>query len=410
MAAEIASGDALAQPQDVVTPVPVAVPYDKDPQADHQRAAIEERQSFVERVSGARIEHIAQFSFDPGTTVGNIESLTGVAQVPLGIAGPLRVNGEYAHGDFLIPLATTEGTLVASYNRGMKVLNLCGGVTTTLADDRMQRAPVFVFESARQARHFRDWVTLHFDDIRRAAEMTSRVAKLLAIETYLSNNFAFLRFDFATGDAAGQNMVGRATYAACEWIVATNSTVLRYHLESNVATDKKVSHINLLHTRGKRVTAEATIPAAILREELRVDAGSIQDLGIVSNVGAFLAGATNNGLHAANALAAMFIATGQDVANVAEGSAAIVYGEETPNGGLYLSITIPSLIVATHGGGTGLATQRECLAILGCDGAGKVNKLAEIMAAVALAGELSLAAAISSREWVAAHERLGRKR
>ena len=409
MATEIASEEAQAQPE-APRSVPVAVPYEKDALADHQPAAIKRRQEFVQLTSGARIEHLARFSFDPRTTIGNIESLTGAAQVPLGMAGPLRVNGEYARGDFLIPLATTEGTLVASYNRGMKVLNLSGGATTTIADARMQRAPVFVFASARHARAFRDWVDLHFDEIRRAAEMTSRVAKLLAIETYLSNNFAFLRCDFETGDAAGQNMVGRATLAACEWIVSANGTVLRYHLESNVATDKKVSHINLLHTRGKRVTAEATIPCAVLRDELRVDAESLRDLGVVGNVGAFLAGATNNGLHAANALAAMFIATGQDVANVAEGSAAVIYGERMPNGDFYISITIPSLIVATHGGGTSLATQRECLAILGCDGSGHVNKLAEIMTAVALAGELSLAAAISSREWVAAHERLGRKR
>jgi hydroxymethylglutaryl-CoA reductase (NADPH) len=292
----------------------------------------------------------------------------------------------------------------------MKVLNLAGGVTCTIAEDHMQRAPVFVFASARAARAFRDWVAERFDDIRQVAESSSHVAKLLQIETYLSNNFAFLRFDFATGDAAGQNMVGRATLFASEWIVRTNKTVVRYYLESNFATDKKVSHINALHTRGKRVTAEATIPAAILRDRLRVEPSQLRDHGIIANVGAFLSGASNNGLHAANAIAAMFIATGQDVANVAEGSAAIVYGDVTAANDLYLSITIPSLIVATHGGGTGLATQRECLAILGCEGSGHVNKLAEIVAAVVLAGELSLAAAISANEWVSAHERFGRKR
>ena len=389
---------------------PEGVPYEKDPLLDHARSAVEHRQQFVERVAGVHIDHVRRFTFDPATTRGNIESLTGVAQVPLGIAGPLRVNGEYAKGDFLIPLATTEGSLVASYNRGMKVLNRAGGVTCTIVEDRMQRAPVFVFTSARGARDFRDWLQAHLADIRRVAESTSRMAKLLQIEVYLSNNFAFLRFDFTTGDAAGQNMVSRATLAACEWIVVANPSVARYYLESNFATDKKVSHINTLKTRGKRVTAEATIPAALLRERLRVDPSSFRDHGIISNIGVFLSGATSNGLHSANALAAMFIATGQDVANVAEGSAAVVYGDVTPASELYLSITIPSLIVATHGGGTGLATQRECLAILGCDGPGHVNKLAEIVAAVALAGELSLAAAISAGEWVSAHERFGRKR
>ena len=393
-----------------VTVAPHGVPYEKDPVLDHTPAVIAHRQEFVEQTSGVHLDHLRRFSFDPATTRGNIESLTGVAQVPLGIAGPLRINGEYAQGEFLIPLATTEGSLVASYNRGMKVLNESGGVTCTIVEDHMQRAPVFIFPSAREARGFRDWVQEHLVEIRTAAESTSHVAKLQGIETYLSNNFAFLRFDFATGDAAGQNMVGRATYVACEWICAVNETIVRYYLESNFATDKKASYINNLHTRGKRVTAEATIPAEVLSRRLRAQPARLRDHGIVANVGAFLAGASNNGLHAANAIAAMFIATGQDVANVAEGSAAVLVGDVTSSGDLYFTITIPSLIVATHGGGTGLATQRECLAILGCDGPGNVNKLAEIVAAVVLAGELSLAAAISSDEWVSAHERFGRKR
>ena len=397
-------------PSAAIAEAPCSVPYEKDPFLDHAAAAIERRQEFVEHTSGVHLEHTRHYSFDPTLTRGNIESLMGVAQIPLGIAGPLRVNGEYAKGDFLIPLATTEGSLVASYNRGMKVLNASGGVTATVVEDHMQRAPVFVFASAREARTFRDWLQQRIADIRGVAESTSHVAKLQSIETYLSNNLAFLRFDFATGDAAGQNMVGRATYAACEWIRAVNPEVNRYYLESNFATDKKSSYINTLHTRGKRVTAEATIPAAVLRERLRTEPARLRAHGLVANVGAFLAGASNNGLHAANAIAAMFIATGQDVANVAEGSAAVLYGDVTPNDDLYFSITIPSLIVATHGGGTSLATQRECLAILGCDGPGNVNKLAEIVAAVVLAGELSLAAAISADEWVSAHERFGRKR
>ena len=392
------------------TPLPHGVPYEQDPQLDHAAPALERRQAFIEQFTGVHLDHIRRFSFDPEATQGNIESLIGVAQMPLGIAGPLRINGEYANGDFLIPLATTEGSLVASYNRGMKLLNRAGGAICTISEDHMQRAPVFVFRSARAARAFRDWVVERFEDIRRIAESTSHVAKLLEIESYLSNNFAFLRFDFATGDAAGQNMVSRATLVACEWIVRANRSIVRYHLESNFATDKKVSHINTLHTRGKRVTAEVTIPAALLRERMRVDPMQLRDHGAAGSLGAFLSGAMNNGLHAANAIAAMFIATGQDAANVAEGSAAVAHLDVTPANELYFSITLPSLIVATHGGGTGLATQRECLAMMGCDGSGKAKKLAEIIAGVVLAGELSLFAAISANEWVAAHERFGRKR
>lgn len=406
--ASIKSGD----PQPGAAPMtPVShIPYDKNPDRDYTPELVAARQAFVERQTGVAPRHVGHFSFEPSAVRGNIESFVGVAQVPIGLAGPLQVNGEHAQGAFYIPLATTEGTLVASYSRGMKVLNLAGGVTCTVSEDAMQRAPVFIFASAREARAFRDWIREHMAEVRRVAEMTSRVAKLTTVETYLASRFAFLRFDFTTGDAAGQNMVGKATYAACQWILANAPGVRRFFLESNVATDKKVSHVNMLRTRGKRVTAEATIPRHVLQEELRVQPETLVYHGGVANVGAFLSGATNNGLHAPNAITAMFIATGQDVANVTEGSAAVIYGELTPERDLYISITLPSLIVATHGGGTGLATQRECLEILGCYGHGKVNKLAEIVAGVVLAGEISLAGAISSLEWVSAHERMGRHR
>jgi len=396
--------DHVAEPQER----PKSVPYSKDD--NYAPEMIAERQRFIEQISGTKLNHLSRYSFDPHVTRGNIENFTGVAQVPVGFAGPLRVNGEHAQGEFIIPLATTEGTLVASYNRGMKVLNLSGGVTCTVQGDHMQRAPVFVFESAREARAFRDWVDEHMTDIRREAESTTRVGKLQYIDTYLASKFAYLRFNFSTGDAAGQNMVGRATFAACSWILEHNATIRRFYLESNLATDKKASQVNLMRTRGKRVTAEAVIKRDTLLDVKRVEPESLHYHWGVANVGSILSGANNNGLHSPNAITAMFIATGQDVANVAEGSAGIVYTELTPERDLYLSITIPSLIVATHGGGTGLPTQRECLEVLGCQGKGKVYKFAEIVAGVVLAGEISLAAAISSLEWVSSHEEYGRNR
>ncbi len=387
---------------------PRTVPYDKE--NNYTPEIIAARHRFAEELTGVRLQHIPHYSFDPEITRGNVENFAGVAQVPIGFAGPLKVNGEYARGEFLIPLATTEGTLVASYNRGIKVLNLSGGVLTTVQDDKMQRAPVFVFDSAREARAFRDWVEEHFEEIREAAEATSSVAKLLYVDTYLANKFAYLRFNYTTGDAAGQNMVGRATFAACSWILDHVDNVRAFYLESNLATDKKHSQINLMRTRGKRVTAEAVVPRDVLVQHLRVEPESLQYHSSVANVGAFLSGANNNGCHSVNGITAMFIATGQDVANVSESSSGIVYTEITRDGDLYISITIPSLIVATYGGGTGLATQRECLELMGCYGKGKVKKLAEIVAGVALAGELSLGAAISSLDWVSSHEKYGRNR
>ena len=327
----------------------------------------------MESAAGVRLRHLSHYSFDPHVARGNCENFTGVAQMPVGFAGPLRVNGEHAHGEFLIPLATSEGTLVASYNRGLKALNACGGVKVTVVGDCMQRAPVFVFADARAGREFVAWVQAHVDEIRHEAEATSSVAKLQYIDPYLANKFVYLRFNFSTGDAAGQNMVGRATFAACNWILERYPAVTLLRL-FGVEPEQLVHHYS------------------------------------VANVGALMAGANNNGLHSANGITAMFIATGQDVANVAESSAGILYCEVTPDGGLYGSLTIPSLIVATYGGGTGLATQRDCLEVLGCYGKGHVLKFAEIVAAVALAGEISLAAAIASSDWVAAHEKYGRNR
>jgi hydroxymethylglutaryl-CoA reductase (NADPH) len=382
----------------------------RDSTDDYSETAIKTRQDFVEQFTGAKFKHLKHYSFDPHILPGNIEHFTGVAQIPIGFAGPIKVNGEFATGEFLIPMATTEGTLVASYNRGIKVLNLSGGVKTTVVADAMQRAPVFVFEDARAGRKFVSWVLDNFDQIKEHAEATSSVAKLKDIDAYTANKFVYLRFNYTTGDAAGQNMVGRATFAACGWVIDNYEGIKHFYLESNFATDKKASQVNIMRTRGKRVTAEATIPRNVLIEHMRVEPESLAYHSGVANVGAFLSGANNNGAHSANGITAIFIATGQDVANVSESSAGVVYTELTPEKDLYISITIPSLIVATYGGGTSLATQRECLEILGCYGRGGVNKLAEIIAGVVLAGEISLASAISSSDWVSSHEKYGRNR
>lgn len=384
------------------------IPCNKEDNYD--MGIIKKRQEFVENFAGIQLEHIKHHSFDPAITKGNIENFTGVAQIPMGFAGPVKVNGEHAKGEFIVPLCTSEGTLVASYNRGMKLINASGGATVTIVEDHMQRAPVFVFESTRQARDFSLWLDEHIDEIREQAQSGSKVAKLLDIEKYLASKFVYLRFNYSTGDAAGQNMVSMATFLACSWILAQYKGIEHFYMDSNITTDKKSSQINTLKTRGKRVVAEITIPRDILMQQMKVDPETLVHLSNVANLGAFMAGSSSNGLHSANALAALFMATGQDVANIAESSNGLIYTEVTPSGDLYVSLTLPSLIVATYGGGTGLPTQRECLEVLGCSGQGKVRKFAEIVAAVALAGELSLAAALSSLDWVTSHERLGKNR
>jgi hydroxymethylglutaryl-CoA reductase (NADPH) len=382
----------------------------RDRENDYTREAAEARRAFLEHETGVALEHVSRYSFDPSIVAGNVEQFIGVAQVPIGIAGPLLVDGEHAQGEFYVPLATAEGTLVASYNRGMKLLREAGGVKATVMDDAMQRAPAFVFDSAREARAFGEWLTEHFDEIREAAEATTRSGRLRDIEQYSASRMLFTRFNYTTGDAAGQNLSGKATQAACDWIVANHPQVDHYFLESNFATDKKSSQVNMLRTRGKRVVAEATIPGELIEKHMHSTSELLFRARQVSNLGGFMSGVNNNGAHSANGITALFIATGQDVANVAESSAAFVHAELRANGDYYYSVTIPSLIVATYGGGTGLATQRECLELLGSYGKGKVRRLAEIVAATVLCGELSLGSAIVAEEWVAAHDLYGRNR
>ena len=333
--------------------------------------------------------------------------------MPIGIAGPLLVDGEHAKGEFYVPLATAEGTLVASYNRGMKLLREAGGVKTTVMDDAMQRAPSFLFPSAREVARVRrvagEAETLRGgqgggrgdDQLGQAPRHRAVLGRPHPLHPLQLHDRRRRRAEpDRQGDRRRVRLDPRQLPGELE----------HFFLESNFATDKKSSQVNMLRTRGKRVVAEATIPNELVKRIMRSDTELMFKARQVSNLGGFMSGVNNNGAHSANGITAMFIATGQDVANVAESSAAFVYTELRENGDYYYSVTIPSLIVATYGGGTGLATQRECLELLGCYGAGKVRKLAEIVAATVLCGELSLGSAIVAEEWVAAHDLYGRNR
>jgi hydroxymethylglutaryl-CoA reductase (NADPH) len=382
----------------------------RDPQNDYTRAMADARRAFATAQTGAPLEHVGSYSLDPGTLPGNVENFMGVAQVPIGLAGPLRVDGEEARGDFLIPLATTEGTLVASYNRGMRVLGECGGVKTTVVKEAMQRAPVFMFDDARAARDFGVWLVENHARIKEVAESTTSVGKLIEVQQFHVGPMRYLRFNYTTGDAAGQNMTGKATFAACEWIRENYAAGCTYYLSGSIDTDKKHSQINTLLTRGRRVVAEATLKREVCERLLGVTPEQLYRARQVHMLGGYMAGSAYLGAHAANGLTALFIATGQDVANVSESHAGMAFTRITDDGDYYWSITLPSLIVGTYGGGTGLATQRQCLELLGCYGKGKVGKFAEICAGVVLAGDISLSSAILAGDWVSSHDKYGRNR
>ena len=375
-----------------------------------QPEIIKERQAFIERETGASMWHTSHMSIDPATLSGNVENSIGVTQMPLGLAGPLHVNGEHAQGHFYVPMATTEGTLVASYSRGMRLLTASGGVKTTIVERFMQRAPVFHFDDAREARDFRDWLRANFETVKEVAETTTSVGKLSHIESYNVAKMCYTRFNFTTGDAAGQNMCSKAAQAACKWIDKTYPNKMRFTLSGSIETEKKHSAINSLHSRGARVIVEATLPHHLVKQMTRADTRDMYRARQVSTTGAMLVGASNNCVHPGNGIASIFIATGQDEANVAEAITGLTYVELLSNNDLYWSMTLPSLIVATYGGGTGLATQREALEIMDCYGTGKVEKLIEIIAGAVLAGEISLASAVISDEWVESHDKHGRNR
>jgi len=377
---------------------------------DFQPEIIKARQDFIEQETGTKVPHISHMSIDPSTLAGNVENAIGVTQMPLGLAGPLLVNGEHAQGHFYVPMATTEGTLVASYSRGMRILTAAGGVKTTIIERYMQRAPVFHFEDARAAKAFGVWLKDNFEKIKEVAESTTSVGKLSHIEEYGVAKMWYTRFNYTTGDAAGQNMCGKATQAACKWIDKNYTEKMRFTLSGAIETEKKHSGMNQLHCRGARVVVEAVLPHDLMKQMTRADTRDIYRARQVSTVGAMLTSASNNCVHPANGIASMFIATGQDEANVAEAITGITYVELLPNNDLYWSITLPSLVIASYGGGTGLATQRECLEMMDCYGTGKVEKLIEIIAGAVLAGEISLSSAVISDEWVESHDKHGRNR
>jgi len=387
-----------------------ADPIPRNPDNDYSGEQAARRRDFIRGKTGANLGAVAAFSIDPAVTQGNIENFIGTIQMPLGLAGPIRIRGEHAKGDFYVPLATTEGTLVASYSRGMRAISESGGVKTTVVKHSMQRAPVFLFEDALEARDFGDWLKNNRAEIGQVAESTTSSGKLVEIEQYPVANMLYTRFCYTTGDAAGQNMTGKATFVACEWIRKNHPLKPRYILSGAIDTDKKHSAMNLIQTRGKRVIAEFTLKKEVAHELLRVDPENLYRYRQIAAVGAIQAGSAYSGAHSANGIAALFIATGQDEANVAESHAGITYGQLLDSGDYYWSVTLPAVICATWGGGTGLPCQRECLEMLDCYGAGKADKFAEIVAAVVLAGDVSLTSAVLAGDWVASHETHGRNR
>lgn len=341
---------------------------------------------------------------------GNIENFVGMAQVPVGLAGPLRLNGDHARGEVMVPLATTEGALVASYSRGMKAITRSGGATAKILDEGVQRAPYFKFEDLATVGRFVAFTLAHLEDFRTITGKTSRYADFKQVRPIIEGNSVTLVFEFTTGDAAGQNMVTICTDAICSFLLeGCGETVLEFYIESNASGDKKANFQSFQHVRGKKVSIELTLPRAVVAEVLKTTPENLERFGRAAAYGSLKTGTLGVQAHCANGLAALFIACGQDAACVAEAAVGIIRMELTPAGDLYAAGTFPNLIVGSVGGGTRLPTQRECLEIMDCYGPGKAGRLAEITAGVCLAGELSILSALAEGHFVRAHASLGRR-
>jgi hydroxymethylglutaryl-CoA reductase (NADPH) len=377
--------------------------------------AAEIRRMALERMTRTPLDHIAHHSLDVGrASKRNCENFIGVAQVPMGVVGPLRVRGKHVDGDVWVPLATTEAALVASTNRGCSALREAGGAVVRVEDVGMTRAPVFRTSGIVQTQQFLQWIQDHVEEVRQVTDATSSHLRLLDVRPYAFGTTVFLRFRFDSGDAMGMNMAAIACDRAVNDLIEPATGVPCIGLSGNYCVDKKPSHINFQEGRGKRIYAEVLLEAPILHHQLKTNARDLVEVQYRKNLlGSIAAGSLGFNAHYANVLSAFFIATGQDPAHVVEGSMGITCIEPRGPESVFASVFLPDVPLGAVGGGTALGTQREALAMLGVSPdperrGDAVMRLAEIVGAVVLAGELSLMAAFTSQDLARAHEKLAR--
>lgn len=372
-----------------------------------------ERRAALEKELKISLDNISKFTFLEEQALGkNIENLIGTVQIPLGVAGPVLIKGQGSRvkgQGFFIPLATTEGALVASVSRGCKAIFESGGAQTLIEEVGITRGPVFKTDGIFHSKKIKDWTEKNFKDIAKVCEQTSTHLKLLKLETSFTGKNLFLRFSFNTSDAMGMNMATIATEKGVQ-LIERETGAKCISIAGNFDIDKKPAWLNFISGRGKKAWAEVIINREVCKTILKVTPLEIADLVYRKvQIGSAMAGSIGFNAHFANIIAAIFASTGQDLAQVVEGSLGMTTAEVLENGDLYFSIYLPSLIIGTIGGGTTLPAQSEALQILGVKGAKNVLKFACVVAASVLAGELSLIASQAEGSLAKAHISLGRK-
>ena len=385
--------------------------HELERRADADAAAAARRRLLAEE-TGADLETVGAYAFDAADAGSNIENALGAAQVPMGVVGPVEIDGGAVGGERYLPLATTEGALVASVNRGCAAIGAADGATARVLQNAMTRAPVFRVADVGEAGTVASWARDNLDALAEAAEATTGHGELREVTPYVVGDSVFLRFAYDTKDAMGMNMATIATEAACDVVEAETPAEL-VALSGNLCSDKKPAAVNSVEGRGRTVAADVEIPGDVVESYFDTTPAAIVEANTRKNlVGSAKAGSLGFNAHAANTVAAAFLATGQDMAQVVEGANAITTAE-VRDGALYASITLASLEVGTVGGGTTLPTQAEALDVVGVGGGGdpagsNADALAEVIATAALGGELSLLGALASDNLASAHEELGR--
>jgi NADP-dependent 3-hydroxy-3-methylglutaryl-CoA reductase len=372
-----------------------------------------ERLAWLRERTNTPLAPLDEMRLVPERLASNVENAIGAVEIPVGVAGPLLFDGEHARGIVYAPLATTEGALVASAARGATAITRAGGVRTRVVAQRMTRAPAFQFATAREAFAFAGWIVGQLDVLRERVREVSRHADLRSAEPFVCGSIAHVVFSYETGDAAGQNMTTGTTWHACQWILRQlpelGVTPTCFLIEGNMSSDKKVGSRIPGGGRGCAVIAECSIDGETLARVLKVSPEELLRAFAMMQSGAAAAGMATFNINVANIIAAIFTATGQDIACVHESSLGTL--ELSPaSRGVFARLTLPGLVIGTVGGGTHLPVQHALLASLGCTGSGTVRRLAEIIAGFCLALDLSTMAAISTGEFATAHERLGRNR
>jgi hydroxymethylglutaryl-CoA reductase (NADPH) len=360
------------------------------------------RRTWLAHNTGHTLEAVAQTVFTAEETRGSIENLVGATHVPLGIAGPIVVNGEHAHGAYYVPFATTEGTLVATYQYGMRAINEAGGANVRVLADQLDITPCFVLADMRAAAALAQWLDEHVDELAAIAASTTGHGRLIALHGRVFGRRVFAQCVFETGDAMGLNMINLAVDRICARVVEAIPCE-RHYLRCNYSSDKKPAAINLFRPYGKDVAVDVTLPADVTETYLGVSPQELAEFAATGRLGTMLAGALGANAHFANGLAAIYLACGQDVAQIVNASIGFMDAELLEGDRLYIAARLPNLVVGTVGGGTALPTQRECVALMDCGGDGTARRFAEIVAATLVGGELGIFAALATGRFAEAH-------